>query len=413
MCQLSTESSSSCPLNNTSDNTSESITTARTTPVEDAVMTTTDTTDTTNMTTIRIRRKKRDKDGKCHNTSILQSNIQQQPQQRIITIKKSRANQKHGNDKPSGGYESLIPSLLGVLLLIICTMGKLGFRGRPTLAGIDLGTTNSVICIQTKQPSSLSLSSLTLSMNSGDTKTSFIDCIKDPITNSPIIPSVVSFLETHEQNQNKRKDNNNKQKQSLLYPNPSMVIVGEYAKHRINSHPHHTLYHAKRVIGKTSLLDPAVQTLINEVEFGVVLKQVGNNNGNHANVNNNNDDDNNEDSNEDNNELFFTVPDTDQYISPIQVGGYIIHYLITIMDEYLHHENIRTAIICVPAKFTQYQRQLTVNAYTLAGIKVSRIIEEPTAAGKSNYQIGTNLNTLKKANNLFIVSLKSISIWTP
>lgn len=27
-------------------------------------------------------------------------------------------------------------------------MGKMGFRGRVSVAGIDLGTTNSVICVQ-------------------------------------------------------------------------------------------------------------------------------------------------------------------------------------------------------------------------------------------------------------------------
>ena len=65
--------------------------------------------------------------------------------------KQSKAKQKHGADGPSGGLEALIPSLIGVAILVCAIMAKMGFRGRAEVAGIDLGTTNSVICVQ--QPS--------------------------------------------------------------------------------------------------------------------------------------------------------------------------------------------------------------------------------------------------------------------
>lgn len=42
-------------------------------------------------------------------------------------------------------------------------------------------------------------------------------------------------------------------------------------------------------------------------------------------------------------------------------------------------ENIRNAVLCVPARFDDYQRQLVVKAATKAGWRILRIISEPTA----------------------------------
>ena len=60
-------------------------------------------------------------------------------------------------------------------------MAWMGFRGRASVAGIDLGTTNSVICVQAPAKG-----------------VGTIDCIPDPATGSPIVPSVVSFLDVAE-----------------------------------------------------------------------------------------------------------------------------------------------------------------------------------------------------------------------
>ena len=56
--------------------------------------------------------------------------------------------QRHEHDSASGGIGSLIPSLAGVIVLGGILMARSGFRGRATVAGIDLGTTNSVVCVQ-------------------------------------------------------------------------------------------------------------------------------------------------------------------------------------------------------------------------------------------------------------------------
>ena len=65
--------------------------------------------------------------------------------------KKSDMTAKHQNDSKSGGIDALLPSLIGVVILVIAIMAKMGFRGRSTVAGIDLGTTNSVICVQAQE----------------------------------------------------------------------------------------------------------------------------------------------------------------------------------------------------------------------------------------------------------------------
>lgn len=112
----------------------------------------------------RTRRTKRDRDGRF----VLRKSTTTSKQRK--TKKQSRALQKHGKNAPSGGIESMLPSFIGVAILVCAVMAQQGFRGRATVAGIDLGTTNSVICVQAP------------SKGVGE-----IDCIRDPMTGSPIV----------------------------------------------------------------------------------------------------------------------------------------------------------------------------------------------------------------------------------
>jgi len=96
------------------------------------------------------RRHKRDKyqEWSIHRLSIAGSSSSK----RIVKKKKkSSMTAKHQNDSKSGGIDALIPSFIGVIVLGIAIMAKMGFRGRSTVAGIDLGTTNSVICVQAQE----------------------------------------------------------------------------------------------------------------------------------------------------------------------------------------------------------------------------------------------------------------------
>lgn len=95
-------------------------------------------------------------------------------------------------------------------------MAKMGFRGCVSVAGINLGTTNSVVCVQA------------LSKSVGE-----IECIPDPASGSPIVPLVISFLDPLD---NSRSPQAGSKDNFELKPHPSYVIVGNEAKLRIDTH---------------------------------------------------------------------------------------------------------------------------------------------------------------------------------
>ncbi len=68
-----------------------------------------------------------------------------------------------------------------------------------------------------------------------------------------------------------------------------------------------------------------------------------------------------------------------QSLSPIQLSSLVIKSL---MQDVHHHTGQMpdSAVITVPAYFNNTQRQATIQAGTMAGLKVERIINEPTAA---------------------------------
>jgi len=69
----------------------------------------------------------------------------------------------------------------------------------------------------------------------------------------------------------------------------------------------------------------------------------------------------------------------DQWYRPEEISAMILQKLKTDAEEKLG-EKIEEAIITVPAYFDDSQRQATKNAGEIAGFKVRRILNEPTAA---------------------------------
>lgn len=65
--------------------------------------------------------------------------------------------------------------------------------------------------------------------------------------------------------------------------------------------------------------------------------------------------------------------------TPERISSFILSYLVDCAGQYLG-EDIDRAVITVPAYFSDVQRRATVEAGKLAGLKVERIINEPTAA---------------------------------
>lgn len=62
-----------------------------------------------------------------------------------------------------------------------------------------------------------------------------------------------------------------------------------------------------------------------------------------------------------------------------EVGALVLKYLVDYASAYLQRE-INQAVISIPAYFGDPQRQATINAAQLAGLKVIRLISEPSAA---------------------------------
>ncbi len=69
----------------------------------------------------------------------------------------------------------------------------------------------------------------------------------------------------------------------------------------------------------------------------------------------------------------------DKVFSPPEIAAFVLQKLKAAAEDYLG-EPVEEAIITVPAYFNDPQRQATKDAGTIAGLKVSRIINEPTAA---------------------------------
>jgi len=67
-------------------------------------------------------------------------------------------------------------------------------------------------------------------------------------------------------------------------------------------------------------------------------------------------------------------------IAPHQVGSYVVNHLMKMTRDFLGHDNVRSAVIAVPAKFNQAQIEATARAFKEAGVSVARILEEPVAA---------------------------------
>ncbi|GMT32228.1 hypothetical protein PFISCL1PPCAC_23525, partial [Pristionchus fissidentatus] len=75
-------------------------------------------------------------------------------------------------------------------------------------------------------------------------------------------------------------------------------------------------------------------------------------------------------------------------ISPEQISSYIIGYMKALAQAHIGNE-VKDAVITVPANFNNAQRQATKDAGEMAGLNVLRIVNEPTAAALA-YGYGKN-----------------------
>ncbi len=78
-------------------------------------------------------------------------------------------------------------------------------------------------------------------------------------------------------------------------------------------------------------------------------------------------------------EDFVKVKARGSEYTPQQISAFILQELKKVAEDYLG-ESVEKAVITVPAYFNDSQRQATKDAGEIAGLKVERIINEPTAA---------------------------------
>ncbi|WP_410543442.1 molecular chaperone DnaK [Wolbachia endosymbiont of Howardula sp.] len=79
-----------------------------------------------------------------------------------------------------------------------------------------------------------------------------------------------------------------------------------------------------------------------------------------------------------NSDIWVKTTDGKEY-SPSQIGAFILQNMKEAAESYIGEE-IKDAVITVPAYFNDSQRQATKDAGKIAGLNVLRIINEPTAA---------------------------------
>ena len=139
---------------------------------------------------------------------------------------------------------------------------------------------------------------------------------------------------------------------------PSMVaftdsgerLVGEPAKRQSVTNPKNTLYAIKRLIGRT-FNDPTTQKDKDLVPYEITKATNGN---------------------------AWVKIKNDSY-SPSEISAFILQKMKETAENYLGQE-VKEAVITVPAYFNDAQRQATKDAGKIAGLEVLRIINEPTAA---------------------------------
>ena len=136
----------------------------------------------------------------------------------------------------------------------------------------------------------------------------------------------------------------------VAYTKKQELLVGQIAKRQAVINPENTFFSVKRFIGSK------------EAEISAEAKQLP-----YSITNDSNDN------------IKIKCPSLGKEFSPEEVSAQILRKLINDASEYLK-QDVKQAVITVPAYFNDSQRQATMDAGKIAGVEVLRILNEPTAA---------------------------------
>jgi molecular chaperone DnaK len=127
-------------------------------------------------------------------------------------------------------------------------------------------------------------------------------------------------------------------------------LVGQIAKRQALTNPKNTVFAVKRLIGR-KFNSTEVETARRYLPYGLTQSPNG--------------------------DVHIQIEE--KIYSPPEISAFVLQKLKAAAEDYLG-EPVEEAIITCPAYFTDPQRQATKDAGLVAGLKVSRILNEPTAA---------------------------------
>jgi molecular chaperone DnaK len=134
----------------------------------------------------------------------------------------------------------------------------------------------------------------------------------------------------------------------VAFTDKGEILVGQPAKHQQVTNPKNTVFSIKRFMGRRHR---EVESEEKMVPYGVTGGA----------------------------DDFVKVNVRGKDYTPEQISAYILQDLKKTAEDYLG-EKVTDAVITVPAYFNDAQRQATKNAGEVAGLKVLRVLPEPTAA---------------------------------
>jgi len=139
----------------------------------------------------------------------------------------------------------------------------------------------------------------------------------------------------------------------VAFMDNSERLVGDAAKNQATINPENTVFDVKRLIGR-KFSDKSVQADKKLVPFNII-------------------------SDKDKPMIEITIQGKKSSYAPEEVSAMILQKMKATAETFLGKE-IKNAVVTVPAYFNDAQRQATKDAGTISGMKVERIINEPTAA---------------------------------
>lgn len=160
--------------------------------------------------------------------------------------------------------------------------------------------------------------------------------------------SVVSVMEGKEAKVIANLEGNRLTPSVVAFTDKGETLVGEPAKRQAVTNPHNTIYSAKRFMGRRHNEVASEEKI---VPYNVVGDA----------------------------DDYVKIKVNDKEHTPPEISAIVLRKLKESAESYLGHK-VNKAVITVPAYFNDAQRQATKDAGQIAGLEVSRIINEPTAA---------------------------------